>query len=307
MLKALHRLRAYPEHLRFKLYPVLARHWLEWACRPAERKLHGKPPLRMLIDTCVLGHAVTHETRWISTGEVEWCGAMRSTGYAARVPIHSRKNGTDDYRDVCYLTAITNLVRKGRIMLFTSAELEEEQVRQPAGRCRGYSYFDYSLLSGIPMPSVDGSAEEMITPTWTASAAAARQRQRIAGSGDLLYEALFERLKHQLGPNGTQDAWHVRTAEQHGMFCFLTMDRPLLNACRQLAKKEPLRSLTTRIMSPTDFAAQLGLRRMPPDMLSYNDASWFVRRDHTMPGETRRKLRDYERHDKDRGAQTGSG
>ncbi len=120
-----------------------------------------------------------------------------------------------------------------------------------------------------------------------------QQRKRLRQSGDPLFDDLYRLLKQQLGEKCSQDAWHICTAERHGLFCFLTTDRSLLKACKSLAKKEPLRSLIARIMTPEDLGAYLGIRPVKPYLLSYNDASWFVRMDHTMPEERRRKRSEY--------------
>uniref|UniRef100_UPI001C204233 hypothetical protein n=1 Tax=Enterococcus faecalis TaxID=1351 RepID=UPI001C204233 len=63
------------------------------------------------------------------------------------------------------------------------------------------------------------------------------------------------------------DAWHIRTAERHELFCFLIMDRKLLATCHSQRKKEPLKSLKTKILSPQGFAAVLGMKSVAPRFL----------------------------------------
>ncbi|TXC64529.1 hypothetical protein FRZ32_13230 [Sphingosinicella ginsenosidimutans] len=254
----------------------------------------GREPLRVLLDNTVFDLAVTHETRWITTGISNWGNQPMATGYAARVPVYGRKNKSERYRQVTYLTGLTHLARLGLIEFCKSAELSDEQFRQPMGRFRGYGYFDYSLLSGIKIESVDGWVFPTLGPKWmNLPSAAEQQRTRLRKSDDRLFHDLYALLKQQLGEKCTQDAWHIRTAERHNSFCFLTTDGPLLKACKSLAKKEPLRSIRVRVMTPEDLAQHLGVAPVPSHLLSYNDASWFVRMDHTMPEERRRRVGEY--------------
>lgn len=278
------------------LYPRLARLRLDLATHKAGRKLKREAPLRILVDNSVLGLGVTHETKWISTGVTMWGDQSIDSGYAARVPVHSKGNKSNQFENIVYLTGIAHLARKGMLGLYLSAELHDEQFRHPNGRFYGYGMFDYSLFSGIEMESVDGWVFPHLGPSWmNLPSAAEQQRQRLATSGDQLFHALHARLREQLGPKCDQDAWHVRTAERHGMFCFLTMDHKLSLAVRRLGSKEPIKSLQTRIMSPAELGRHLGIRPVPPHLQSYDDASWIVRPDHVMPGEQRRRRRDYQR------------
>jgi hypothetical protein len=295
MIRIFARLRSLPERIRFRVYPRLARYKLDRATLHARELQEGQPPLRILVDNTVLDLAITHESRWITTGAVQWGKEVRHTGYQARVPVYSPGNKSEKYRNATYLTGIAHLARVGAIELCQSAELDDERFRQPVGRYRGYGYFDYSLFSGIKMESVDGSAFTTLGPSWMKlPSPEQQQRTRLAQSDDRLFHDLYALLREQLGKKCDQDAWHIRTAERHGAFCFLTTDRPLLLACKSLSKKEPLRSLRTKIMSPADLGSYLAIRPVPPHLLTYNDASWFVRMDHTMPEQRRRRRSEYQ-------------
>src|SRR5690349_1709659 len=99
-----------------------------------------------------------------------------------------------------------------------------------------------------------------------------QQRRRIDQSGDALHEALVARL----GQRNSQDAWHIRTAERYGAYCFLTMDWKLLRTLGGVRKHEPVKSLRTLVLTPEQFGKRWGLIPVPPFVLSYNDASSFV-------------------------------
>ena len=295
MLNRFRRLQTIPERLRFRLYPRIAAYRLARSTRRASQLLEDAAPLRVLIDNSVIANAVTHETKWITTGVVEWGGQDRVTGHMARVPVHSIKNGGYLYRQVVYLPGIAALAAKGLISLYQSAELRSERDRHPIGLYRGYSYFDFNIFGDRSFPSIDGDVDEirMGWPPRTGVDDAQDQRRRLATADDPLFHSLHALLRQQNPNKADQDAWHIRTAEHHGLFCFLTMDQKLLKSCAQLRKKEPLKSLRTRILSPEDFSRRFGILPVPPRLLSYNDASWFVDLDQTMPGEKRRGRREY--------------
>lgn len=265
--------------------PQVARVALDLATRGSRKTLSAERPLGVLVDNTVLDIAVTHEGKWITHSR---------GGHIARVPVYGRGNTSDRHRQASYLTGIAHLTRLGFLRLHQSAELLEEQFRQPSGRYRGYGYSDYSLFQGLQMESIDGWVFSAMGPKWMNHPShQEQQRKRIRQSEDALFQNLYGVLKQQLGEKCSQDAWHIRTAEQHGLFCFLTTDTSLLKACRSLARKEPLRSLKARVMTPEELGLQLGIRQVKPYLLSYNDADWFVRMDHTMPEERRRKRSEY--------------
>lgn len=291
MFSTIKRLATIPERLRCRLYPKVAEYRLNRSTKNARRILGENGPLRVLIDNSVLANAVTHETQWIKTGKAPWGDGIRGTGYAARVPVHWGQSDSFIFGQVCYLPGIACLANAGLIELYQSAELRSERDRQPIGLYRGYSWLDYSIFGSANIPSVDGDVCEIMTgwPPKGPGDWAREQRARLESSGDPLYTQILSLLPAK----SNQDAWHIRTAERHGLFCFLTMDRKLLATCHSQRKKEPFKSLKTKILSPQDFAAVLGIQRVPPRLLSYNDSSFFVRADLTMPGNKRRSRSDY--------------
>ena len=281
------RFRSLPELFRRQWFPKLAELCLKYATKEARANLSANGPLRILVDNTVLGVAVTHESKWITT---------QSGGYLARVPVHSPRNQSNAYIQCTYLTGLTYLAELGLIEFFLSAELKDEQFRQPIGRFRGYGIFDHSLFSNLTLKSIDGMVGPTMGPPWmNLPSAADQQRRRLRNSDDQLFNDLHKLLKEQLGQKCDQDAWHIRTAECHNLFCFLTTDGPLLKACKSLSKKEPLRSLSTRVMTPQELGAHLGIRPVAPILLSYNGNDALISLDQTMPEERRRKHGAYKR------------
>lgn len=96
----------------------IAATYREWASRRAirvstaiaERTLPADP-IGILVDSNVHHHTVTHETGWISTGEKRFGPSVRATGYAARVPVFRKGSDANNYENVCYLAAISQLAK----------------------------------------------------------------------------------------------------------------------------------------------------------------------------------------------------
>lgn len=291
MITPAQRWRNLREHLRFKYGPKLVDWLMDKATRRARSKLQSFASRRILVDNTVLYHAVTHETAWVSTGKSNWGPHEIDTGYSARIPVYPADSGSREYRHIRYLPGIAHLCRAGLLELVTSAELQDEQFRQPSGRYRGYGMFDHSLFGALDIPSVDGHVFPDMGPSWlNLPSPEDQQRERINRHRA---DPIFDALVRILGPTNSQDAWHIYTAETHGCLCFLTMDFKLIRTVAAQAKTIPLTGFTTRVMTPEDLGRELGLIRVPPHLFSYHDASFFVRSDLSMPTGKRRPHKEY--------------
>jgi hypothetical protein len=212
--------RRFIERLRHRYLPPLAAKAVDLSTRRAQRLLRDCP-VSVLVDNSVLSFGVIHETAWVPTGESTPPNISIRPGYSARVPIYSARDTSDVYRNVSFLPGIAALARQGRLQLMTSAELSAERFRQRNGRYLGYGLLDNSLFDGIGLPSVDGPPQFTLGPKFfNLPSTREQQQQRLRESEDDLYGKL---LKH-FGSKNNLDAWHVRTAERYGQFCFLTMD-----------------------------------------------------------------------------------
>ena len=282
-------MKAKGEQLRFKYLPGIGRRLLHWSTWQARKALADNAPL-VLVDSSVLHNAVTHETVWIDTGESLWGGVVPiNTGYMARVPVHRVGSDVAAYSDIVFLPGLTYLGKLGLLRLRTSAELIAEREAHPPARFRATGMFDYSLFGGGELESVDGHHWDGIlgSPFQPRPSPRDIQRDRLSASGDPLYRKLLE----VLGPNNSQDAWHIRTAEVHGMLCFLTMDHRLIRAMQAQARHPVIKSLKTRVLTPADLGKELGILPFPPLLLSYTNASYPVRTDITQIDEKRRPAR----------------
>lgn len=264
--------------LKRKLSLNLGRFVRYLATRKARCYLRKTGPLRVLVDSSVLAHAITHETAWISTGKNMWGTQEIETGYQARVPVHAEDCDLELFREVRFLPGLAHLARLGLLRPCTSAELRSEQFRQPIGRFRGYYYFDLDLFSGIQFEPVDG---------WHVESRDSEQGQleRVAACPDPLFRSLVQLLgqKHSL------DAFHVYTAEKHQLYAFLHLDLKFQRHVNQHRHHAVLGGLRTKILLPSELGKLIGLEPMSPRRLSYEDASFFVRPDLSLPEQKRRR------------------
>lgn len=287
------RLNGFRERLRFRYGGALAQLIITRSSRRAETVLGARPRVRILVDVTIFQHAVTHETAWISTGEARFGSDIRGTGYAARVPVHSAETDARVYENVCYLAGIAELYRRGTIDLFTSAELEDEKANQPAGRYRGYSYFDFTVFN-FTLPSIDDDLRVgfgCFGPGMPSSKD--QRRKRFSQYADAYPE--YAAMVGALGQRNSQDTWHIFTADRYDLTYFLTMDFSFIANMEAQQGNRSVKKLNVKVISPADFGKISKLKPVAPHLLSYVNASFFVRSDTAMPGGKRRPLNAYQR------------
>jgi hypothetical protein len=295
MPKMMDRLRQFRETLPYRFMPKLAELSARVATSRIASKLSLSGPKRLLLDSTIQAHAITHEEAWIDTGDKLWGGKVRvSCGNAARIPVHSAANQSREYADICYITGIAYLARRGLLSLHTSSELMAEQDRQPPARFRAVTYAGMSLLDGIDIESVDGWSFDWLIGGLDSEKPnlAELQRQRLAASNDRLFRDLmriFGNEKH------SQDAWHIRTAEAHHCAAFITMDYSLLRLIENRQKHLDTLGMTTQVLSPKQFGNMHGIEPLPPYLFSYDNSSFPVRSDVCWPDERRRSTRRREK------------
>lgn len=276
------RFEAMIESWRFKHMPGVAQRLLEFSLVLARPNLDPAKPLGVLIDSNILHHAVTHETRWISTGQSLWGGKHPiDTGYLARIPVHDRETEKVEYEDIKFLPGLVHLFKTQHLKLWSSIELKVEQAQHPNARFDAIHLYDHTLLKPNELDCVDGSPWVLLFDRTLSQADA--QQARLAASDDERYHELVRIL----GPKNTQDAWHLRTAEIHGLPYFLTMDYRLVRNIAAQKRNRLIASLTTEAITPSALGSRLGIIPYPPALLSYTNASYPVRADLSLPGDKR--------------------
>lgn len=272
--------------VKFGCIPALVDLLVKFSTRKSQSICNPSRPLTILVNNEVFAHAVTHDSAWISSGEHQLGNSVISTGYSARVPVYDPMNDTDNYLDLKYFAGIAYLAKTGSLKLRTSAHLLSERDYQPSGRFSGYGYDDLNLFAHVETEPIDA---------WSLSELGGGQaswphnsdvlRDHIESIGDDRYR----QLRDCLGQSNSQDAWHIRTAEKYGAFCFLTMDRPLLRAIESQKGNPAIKSLTTRVMTPSQLGEHLRLSKILPVWMSYHDGDAPVHTELHMPNQQRAK------------------
>lgn len=253
----------YIEQLRFKNRLRYANWLVELSTYRAKCDLKAKGSIGVLVDNTILAHATTHKTAWVSKGLKPWGKYSIETAYAARIPVHSPKTKAREYEEICYLPGLVFLQRAGFLTLYSSAELHNEQFYQPLGRFRGYGYFDYNLFVNVPLEVIDDHTFPCLGPSWMKLPSPQdqlRQRLKNIQNEDPEYASLVA----VLGAKNSQDAWHIRTAEKYGLYCFLTMDFKLIKTLDAQRNSPRIRSLKTSVMTPSMLGKKIRLSPVAP-------------------------------------------
>lgn len=259
--------------LRYRYLPRLVDCLTVIATRQASKKLAAAGVKRVLVDNTVLAHGITHETAWVSTGKACWGDHEIDTGYAARIPVRNDHDQSDAARSVRYLPGIASLAKRGDLTLAISRELQDEQWTQPAGRFKGYGYFDFAIFSSIAFDVVEDPQYSVVIGDAMRFPSAREQRsKRLSAKEDPLYQQLLS----VLGTSNSQDAWHIVTAERNDCYCFLTMDFSLIRTVRAQAKNKAIETLRTRVLSPEEFGREFSVTPISPRLFSYHGASFPV-------------------------------
>jgi len=271
---------------RFQLLPQVVDFVTSIAMTEASRRLKATNVRRILIDNTVLAHSVTHETSWVDTGKAHWGDIEIDTGYAARIPVHDDRDVREAAKSVRYLPGIANLARRGVIVLATSHEIQDEQWTQPSGRFRGYGLYDFSLFGNVKLETIKDPGYSVVFGSHLGFPSLEEQRKKRLGSKT---DPLFRQLVSVLGPNNSQDAWHIATAEHNGCYCFLTMDFKLIRNVRAQARNAIIEGLRTKVLTPEEFGREFRIIPIPPRLFSYHNASYPVVHEMNWPDSKRQK------------------
>jgi hypothetical protein len=287
-LKIVDRLRGWQTQAAFKYMPILADGMTNLATYTARRTLTKSGPLRLLLDSQIHSHAITHEATWIESEEKIRGGARPIQAGFARVAVHAADDDSDEYRDICYLTGICYLAKRRHIHLSTSRELMAERDKQPPRRFKPVGIYDFNLLSRLDIQPIDGWSNESYVHDKEKTGITLHQRQlnRVNSSTDRCFLKIWKLFGK--GEKQSLDAWHLRTAQEHGLDGILTMDYRLANTFKQKRSALNAEGISARIWTPSELAVALGIHEVPPNLFCYTGASYPVRPDLYLPTGRRR-------------------
>jgi len=265
-----------------------------WAATYQFRKANPKSAVKVVIDNTILDLSISHETRWLSMGEDPFSTRLEDGGYLARVPVHSPSNNTTRYRELTFLNTFGILAKDGFFELAQSSGLKVEQFYQPVGRFKGYGMFDSSVLFGLDIKQIGEPWFPALGPTRFRLPTPQDQfRSMIDSSPDPKFQEFLGVMKSHMGAKCSQDAWHIWQAENADIGFFLTTDRKLLAAWKQLRQELPIQNMKIELHSPTSLGEKLGFLPTHPIAFSYDRQDAIVRTDVLMPGEQRRPRSRY--------------
>ena len=201
------------------------------------------------------------------------------------------------WEDRKYLYGLAELARLGLVDLCDSYELRAEQFVHPMARYRGKrTWFEEDIFDGVGVTNLDGFPELEVLknppeywdrlqlewdrrgggmvlqanerhPEWLFPDLYRIHRtssERIRNYGDPLHSELTRLLQGKTD----KDAWHIVTAERHGMDCFMTMDYKLIRRLRQLRKNSLVRSLSVDVLTPSEWGQKWKLEPIQrPDLV----------------------------------------
>lgn len=276
------RLSNFRERIRVKLVPPMADWLTRMSALRARRFLTAHGHIEVLVDNNLLAHATTHKTAKISLGMQKW-GPHEFEGFTtARVSAYEMDSDSREFQSIKFLPGLISLHKSEHLSLRTSALLKFEQFYQPSGRFRGGGWFDHNLMGDVKLESVDGFAFPDMGPSWMELPSSREQlKQRLEREAEA--DADFASLVAVLGKKNSQDAWHIRTAEKHQLYCFLTTDFKLLDVLHAQRNSARVQALKTKVLTPVELAGSLGIYPIAPQLFSYTNASFPVRADLVMP------------------------
>jgi len=245
---------------------------LMWAAiGRARHMLRRSPTPRILIDTSVFTNSVTHETRWISNGRLSRIPGLES-GYSARVPIHARDDTSELYREICFLAPLGRLFNEKLLAPFTSGELDTELWRFPPSLHRGGGRDDLSVFRVRPERIDNVRLDALVHPR---DVAMQMQQARI----NACTEEPFVSLVKVLGADNSFDAFHIHTAEKHGLDAFMHLDLKLSRMLKAQERRPVIEGLRSKVLLPSQLAALYKVKPVPPYVMSYEGARFHVRPD----------------------------
>lgn len=281
-------IRAYWVRIRgwflYKVMPSLVDYIVAASTAGAIPKLKAANARRVLVDSSVLYHGVTHEAGWVDCGDASWGGWTFRAGFQARIPVYADDDDSRVAQSVRYIPGIVSLAKRGHLKLATSSELRDEQLSHPVTRFAGVGPFAYSLFRGIEFELLREPQYSLIISSMPGVRSVEQQRRdRLSHYSDPLYKGLLSAL----GPKNSQDAWHITTAERHDCYCFLTMDFRLLDSLAAQANNHAVKSLKVKVLTPEQFGVRFSIPPISPRLFSYHEASVPVMHDQNWP-ESRR-------------------
>jgi hypothetical protein len=163
-----------------------------------------------------------------------------------------------------------------------------EREKHPQTKFRDTGYYDFNLLSRLDIQPIDEWSFDAFVHDAMKTGVTLHDLQvkRVNSSTDTYFQKIWTLFGR--GKNQSLDAWHLRTAHEHGLDGILTMDYKLERTFRQTQAALNAAAFSARVWTPSEFAKELGIQKVSPNLFCYTDASYPVRPDLHMPNVRRR-------------------
>lgn len=269
------------ERLAYRWGPWLGRRIIEHSTRRAKGRLALDGPVSVMIDnTCVrLGR--THVTARVSRGMQEWGGQPFEAFHTARTPRFDANDSSRLAHEIKFLAGIAHLAAMRYLNLYTYSLLLGEREYQGAGYYRELSYFDHNVFKNVEIPSFDRRSFELgalIGSPFSFQNNRPNPRKRLEDAVERNKDERFLELFAAFGSHrkNSFDVHHIWFCEQNAIDYFLTTDKFILNKRTELLSRKTPFAFKTKIVSPSEWAAEYELYAVEPWKYSYVDNSWFV-------------------------------
>ena len=189
--------------------------------------------MKVLVDACVLQHAVTREPGTEQV-EVDWGGRR----HEAQLISSRAKNRPSGWlgSQVDALPQVVLAAKSRMLILFLAPEIRTELMGAPPDALR---HGPWNLFHGVSfeIPPDPLRYSRILIAAFDPPEG---MRTRLASFVRSIQDAEFRHLHAALGGNKPVDAFHLITAERAGLDVFLTTDRRLINSVRTI-KNWPLK------------------------------------------------------------------
>ena len=202
--------------------------------------------LKVLVDACVLGHAITAEPS-TRTETVDWGGQEMKVELPNVRTLPGPRGWLGE--QVKTIPIIAEAARDGQVELFLATEVLTEVLAAPPDAVhRGPTHLFHGIqFKRCPDPLDYGRI--VVSAFDTPEEATTRFADFVRS----LPDEDIQKLNSALGGNKVVDAFHILTAARAGLDAMLTTDRRLMNSFNNARSI----SLNVEVLSPVELASRL--------------------------------------------------
>lgn len=197
--------------------------------------------------------AVTH--CWVVKPQTVRWGPLAVTRSVQTVIPRARLEASQAWRQkqLDWLPRIAHLAEGGRIKLYTTIEIDFEGWGRPGvvGKGTEVDLFRNVRIEEIP-PAVDR------TLRWSGIEGETKDKKQ--AFLDSIRQRRYLDLKAVIGPSHAGDIFHLWSAEQAGIECFLSVDHKFINAVNNAKRNRKGIQIKVDALSPVELCERFGFQ-----------------------------------------------